>query len=121
MKKSEELRFLMENGALVVQAHLYRQASYIDHIRLFPDCVHGVEIMNACRTELENEMAAHYAKSYALLTLAGTDSHKISKLKKLAGIMTHTPIESESDFCRRVFDGETEIFTLENPFYSEQV
>lgn len=57
MKKSEELEYLMNSGALVIQAHPYREASYIDHIRLFPRQVYGVEVINACRNELENKMA----------------------------------------------------------------
>ena len=61
MKKSDELTFMMEQGALVIQAHPYREASYIDHIRLFPRCIHGVEIVNACRSEEENQMAKIFA------------------------------------------------------------
>ena len=57
MKKSEELPFLASHGALVIQAHPYRQDKHIDHIRLFPHCIEGVETINACRTELENRMA----------------------------------------------------------------
>ena len=121
MKKSEELAFLMKSGALVIQAHPCRESHYIDHIRLFPRCVHGVEVVNACRTDFENEMAALYAKNYALLPFAGTDSHSINNRKKLAGMMTRTPIEDEADFCRRVLNGEAEIFTLENPFFTESV
>ena len=36
MSKKELLRLLMDDGALVIQAHPYREAGYIDHIRLFP-------------------------------------------------------------------------------------
>ena len=36
MKKTEELALMMENGALVIQAHPFREATYIDHLRLFP-------------------------------------------------------------------------------------
>ena len=64
MKKSEELPFLREQGALVIQAHPFRDSSYIDHIRLFPRCVDGVEILNSGRPAFENEMAELYAKKY---------------------------------------------------------
>ena len=57
MKKSQVLPYYMEHGALVIHAHPFREAGYIDHIRLFPRCVQGVEIYNACRTDFENEMA----------------------------------------------------------------
>ena len=54
MSKRKELEFMAENGALVIQAHPYREAGYIDHIRLFPRNIHGVEITNANRTDEEN-------------------------------------------------------------------
>jgi len=113
MKKSEELKYLMENGALVIHAHPYREAGYIDHIRLFPRCVEGVEVMNACRTELENKMADIYADNYGLLKFAGSDNHRASELKNLAGIETDTPIENEDDFVSRIRSGNYRIFTLE--------
>ena len=68
MKKSVELNYLAENGALVIHAHPYRESSYIDHIRLFPRLVHGVEV-NASRTKEENEIAKLYAKHYNLLLI----------------------------------------------------
>ena len=62
MEKREELAFLMEAGAFVVQAHPYREAHYIDHIRLFPRNVHGVEVVNSSQAPAANKMAAVYAK-----------------------------------------------------------
>ncbi len=123
MKKSEELRFLMDSGALVVQAHPYREASYIDHIRLFPRCVQGVEVINTSQKdfELRTKLSEYYAAAYGLLRFAGSDNHNAKRAKLLAGLEFCTPIENEADFCRRVLNGEAEIFTFENPFYTEQV
>ena len=64
MQKSEQLKFFMENGALVIHAHPFREAGYIDHIRLYPRCVHGVEVLNATKTDFENKMAKIYAEEY---------------------------------------------------------
>jgi len=114
MKKSEELAFMMENGALVIQAHPYREASYIDHIRLFPRHVHGVEIINACRTDEENGMAKIYAEHYDLIKFAGSDNYSASKQKKLAGICCEEPICSVEDFISKVKADKTQIFTLTN-------
>ena len=113
MQKSDELILLMESGALVIQAHPFREADYIDHIRLFPRCVHGVEIINACRTDFENKMAEIYAESYSLLTFAGSDNHSAERQGRLAGMCSETPIADEQDFVRRVKSGEMKIFTLE--------
>jgi len=110
MKKSEELPYLAEHGALVIHAHPFREAGYIDHIRLFPRAVHGVEIINANRTEFENEMAAQYAKNYTLLTFAGTDNHLGGAQKKLAGIETDRPIQNERDFVEMIKNQEHRIF-----------
>lgn len=114
MRKSQELALFMENGALVIQAHPYREASYIDHIRLFPRAIHGVEVINAGRTELENKMAKLYAENYGLLEFAGSDNHLASAQKsfsgKLAGMCSETPIIDEKEFIRLVLEGKMRIF-----------
>ncbi len=114
MKKSRELPFLMEQGALVIQAHPFREASYIDHIRLFPRGVEGIETVNACRKEFENKMADIYADYYGFAKFAGSDNHKGSEQKLLAGMCSERPITSEADFISAYRSGELEIFTEEN-------
>lgn len=102
MKKSEELTFLAGEGALIIQAHPFREASYIDHIRLFPRYVHGVEVINGCRTDFENDMAKHYADSYSLVDFAGTDNHIGGRKARLCGMEFESPITSEADFVEKV-------------------
>ncbi len=114
MKKSEELDFLRSEGALVIQAHPYRDSAYIDHIRLFPRNIDGVEIINANRSDFENEMARHMAESYGLLEIAGTDNHAGAGQVKLAGVESSCPIESESDFIKLVRSRKNGIFTMVN-------
>lgn len=114
MHKSEELAFLMDSGALVIQAHPFREAHYIDHIRLYPRQIHGVEVMNANRTEAENALAKLYAAHYGLLETAGSDNHVGPNQKKLAGICCETPICSVEDFIHRVKNQQIEIFTAVN-------
>lgn len=112
MVRSELLTFLMNSGALVIQAHPYREASYIDHIRLFPRHVHGIEIINASRPAFENDMAAYYAQYYGLIPVAGSDNHNATKKKALAGVEFDSPIRDEADFVARVIAREAKIFTL---------
>lgn len=112
MKKTEELKLFMESGALVIQAHPFREAGYIDHVRLFPRCVHGVEVLNACRTEHENKMAKVYAQGYNLIEFAGTDNHDGGNRKLLAGMCSENPIADETDFVTRIKNGEMEIFEM---------
>ncbi len=117
MIKSEELNFLRSTGALVVQAHPFREARYIDHIRLFPRNIEGAEVINAERTDFENDMAALYAKSYGLLVTAGSDNHFANRIKRLAGMDSQTPINCVQDFIDAVRAGSMTLFCVDNPEY----
>ena len=110
MQKSEELTFMRKNGALVIQAHPYRKAEYIDHIRLYPEHIDGVEIINIRRPEFENKMAMIFADQYKLLKTAGTDNHDGANQKRFAGLFSETPLVDERDFINRVRNGEMNIF-----------
>lgn len=112
MKKTEELALMMREGALVIQAHPFREAAYIDHIRLFPRSVHGVEIINTGRTELENRMAGLYAQNYNLIEFAGSDNHEGGRRKLLAGMCSDTPLQDEQDFVNRVKARGMQIFQI---------
>ncbi|MBE6658996.1 MAG: histidinol phosphatase [Ruminococcaceae bacterium] len=110
MPKSKLLPMLIDEGALVIHAHPFREASYIDHIRLYPRCVHGVERFNACRSEFENRLAGQYAENYGLIPFAGSDNHAASGLTTLGGMRTEKPIADEADFVRTVLAGGAEPF-----------
>ncbi len=114
LPKSKLLPQLMASGALVVQAHPFREASYIDHIRLFPRCVHAVETYNACNCDFFNEMAKHYAESYRLLPFAGSDNHSAGNNQFYGGMMAETPIFDEADFVRKVLKKEMRLFRRVN-------
>ena len=115
LSASALLTLCREEGALVVHAHPFREASYIDHIQLYPRHVDAVEIYNACRTDFENEMAKQYAENYAIAPFMGSDNHAAGKRPKLGGVEFDTPITSESDFVSRVKAGEAVLFRMENP------
>ncbi len=114
MKISEELDFMRSEGALVIHAHPFREASFIDHIRLFPRNVDGVETINSSRSDFQNTLADQYADNYGLLKIAGSDNHGASRKRLLAGVCTEAPLESEQDFIRCVRAGEAQIFTFVN-------
>ena len=119
MKKSEELPFLQSQGALVIQAHPFRDSSYIDHIRLFPRCIDGVEILNSSRPAFENEMAKLFADHYGFVCqTAGSDNHRAGDCPLLAGMECDTPLESVADYIARVRAGSMHIFTIDR---SEEV
>ena len=114
--KSQMLTAILEAGALVIQAHPFREANYIDHIRLFPRHVQGVEVYNANRTEFENRLAEQYAENYGHLRFAGSDNHSASRQLRLGGMATDTPIASVEDFVSRVLSGEAKPFKREKDF-----
>ena len=110
MSTKQALALAIEEGALVIHAHPFREAGYIDHIRLFPRSVHGVEIINACRTDFENDMAKDYADNYKLLYFAGSDNHIASNQKLLSGVSFETSLVDELDFVKRVKNNQMGIF-----------
>ena len=112
MRQSDKLTLMRESGALIVQAHPFREAWYIDHIRLFPRHVDGVEIMNANRPDDENNLAKIYCEHYGLIKFAGSDNHSAAKQNKLFGLCFEEPICSVKDFIEKAKNGKAEIFTL---------
>ncbi len=114
MKQSDKLTLMRESGALIIQAHPFREAWYIDHVRLFPKHVHGVEIMNANRPDEENNLAKIYCEHYGLIEFAGSDNHSASKQKKLFGVCFDEPICSIEDFIEKAKNRKAEVFKLTN-------
>lgn len=114
MKKSDQLTYFMKSGALVIQAHPFREAGYIDHIRLYPRCVHGVEVINATKKDSENEIAKMYAKHYELIEFAGTDNHHVKEDKPyLAGMESEVPITDEKHFVKAVKNRKMTPFVID--------
>jgi len=123
MKKTDELAFMMAEGALVIQAHPYREAHYIDHIRLFPRSVHGVEVINSGQPWEANEMAPYYAKQYGLLITAGSDNHWGSRVfeklrqkgyrPEIAGMETNIEILCLQDYIQQIKQGTMKIFLID--------
>jgi len=112
MGKREELALLAEHGAYIVHAHPFREAGYIDHIRLYPRSVHAVESTNAARLDSENLMAHLYAEQYGLPELAGSDNHWAGNVKTLAGMECPRPLDSVEDFISAAVNGELRPFII---------
>ena len=122
MKKSIELLYLKEAGALVIQAHPYREANYIDHIRLFPRSVHGAEIYNSGQAWESNEPAVLYARHYGLFTTCGSDNHwagnVFNKLREkgfrpeIAGMCSDTEIFTVDDYILKIKAGTMKMFLM---------
>lgn len=79
-----QYRIVHEGGGIVMHAHPYREEWYIPEIRLFPEYVDGVEIVNAThschlsKSHYDPEFdarAIEYAKKHNFITCAGSDVH----------------------------------------------
>ncbi len=70
-----------EHGGFVSHAHPFREASYIETIRLFPGLVDAVEVINASHIDPKfDEKAMAYAQKHSLLQTSGSDSHHLDGL-----------------------------------------
>lgn len=70
------IRVVHDHGGFIVHAHPFREAPYIPRIRLYPQWVDAVEVINASHLDPSfNEKAKEYAKKHGLLQLSGSDSH----------------------------------------------
>lgn len=114
LPRKEVLTMMERDGALIVQAHPFREASYIDHVRLFPYQVHAVEIDNCGNKEFQNNMARLYADVYNLHHFAGSDNHISRYISRLAGMEFEEPIGSIDDFIEKVKAGKGHPFSLDN-------
>ena len=106
--------YMNNKGYLTVQAHPFREANYIDHIRIYPETI-GVETLNAARNEKCNKFADFYADLYEKPKLAGSDIHHTSQ-KLLSGLEFDEKIESVQDFIERVLSNKQKLFIQENNY-----
>ena len=114
MSRTDMLTLMAESGALIVQAHPYREAHYIEYIRLFPRHVHAVEVINCANKDFQNDLAEVYADTYGLSKTAGSDNHISRYMDTLAGVEFDTPLRDVHDFVERIKAGEGKCFVIEN-------
>ena len=96
------IRLVHQCGGLIVHAHPFREADYIDTIRLYPYDVDAVEVFNAGNRDPEfDRRAMWYADSYGLIKLAGSDRHEPHSKAACAVVFDEKP-ESIGEFIRLV-------------------
>ena len=103
------MKKVREDGGLVIHAHPFREAGYIDMIRLIPRDVDGVEVLNSSMKDEFNRRAEWYAESYGLLRSAGSDNH-VGRREKLAGVLLPERLRTGADFVRLMKSGAAELF-----------
>jgi hypothetical protein len=75
MELKPALKYFREQNAFIIHAHPFREASYINEIRLLPEYVDAVEVYNAGHTREFDRKAKNYAEKYNLPQTAGGDAH----------------------------------------------
>ena len=108
-KLREYMSKAREDGGLVIHAHPFREAGYIELIRLIPRDVDGVEVINSSMKPEVNRRAEWYAGEYGLLRSAGSDNH-VGKREWLGGVWLPERITSAADFVRLMKEGKGETF-----------
>lgn len=101
-----------QSGGYTVHAHPFREADYIDLIRLFPRKVDAVEVLNACRTKFENKQAGKYADEYGLKKTCGSDNH-VGYLKNVAALVLDFKPNSTAEIMGAVMQNRCRIESYE--------
>lgn len=90
------------SGGFISHAHPFRKASYISEIRLYPEYVDAVEVINTSHADPEfDRKAFEYAKHNSLLMTSGSDAHRIDHPKGGGLIFPHR-LGSIQDFIDNI-------------------
>ena len=91
-----------ESGAVLVHAHPFREAGYLQEIKLVPQWIDGVEVYNGGNAEqIYNDRAKWFAEQYGFVQTGGSDNHH-TWFNKLSGIYTDKPLMSIDDYVKAV-------------------
>lgn len=95
-------------GGLVVQAHPFRERSYLSEVYVHPYQCDAFEVANAGNPHEQNRMAYRYAEEHNILMTAGSDIHKVGVTENncIYGMCFDTPLTSASDYAKRIKSGQ---------------
>ncbi len=94
-----------EAGAIMIQAHPYRERGYLSAIHLTPDACDGAEVYNAANPDWQNALAYEYAKDNKLRMAAGSDIHNF-RLEDMGGMSFPYPISTIKEFAQAFLAGD---------------
>lgn len=104
----EQYRHVHEDGGYVVHAHPFRIRPYIKEIRLFPEYVDAVEVINIknMNNNFDRE-ALLYARKHKLPVTAGTDAHGEEDIH--SGLAFNHKLTGIEDFITGIKSGNYEL------------
>jgi hypothetical protein len=103
--RGEQYRTVRAAGGCVVQAHPFRQHSYIRRIVLSAGCVDAVEVTNAANyMQSYDALAMRYAQKCGLQVIAGSDVHDTNHFwnGEMFGVYSENKLHSINDFVDAV-------------------
>ena len=109
-----------------MHAHPYREEWYIPEIRLFPECVDGVEGINATHSNSHSQShkdpafddrAVTYAREHGLPMSAGSDMHTVNLFG--GGVAFCRRLTSGQDYVRAIKGGEDYVLTNGEIWYDK--
>ena len=95
------------SGAIMIQAHPFRERRYLSEIHITPGVSDGVEVYNASNVDWQNALAYMYAGEHGFLMSAGSDIHNFA-LEDMGGMSFDHPIDSIEEYVRAFMAGEGE-------------
>ncbi|MBQ7678932.1 MAG: PHP domain-containing protein [Butyrivibrio sp.] len=101
----EQFHLVHEGGGLIVHCHPFREASYLNHISLFPLFTDAVEVVNAAHKDPSyDEQARLYARIHNFPVTAGSDIHRTTL--SLGGMAFQHKLNDAGDYIRAVMNRE---------------
>jgi hypothetical protein len=110
--RGEQYAQVRAAGGCVIQAHPFRQHSYIRRVVLSSGCVDAVEAANAGNAEQSYDaLAMRYAQKMKLPFTAGSDIHEEGQLRsgKIYGVFFEKKIGTAAELVNAVCNGITGI------------
>ena len=108
----EYANLVHKNNGFLVHAHPFREASYINEIRLFPEITDAVEVLNGAQlSESFNKKADDYANLHNFPKTSGSDAH-CTDHKSFCGMKFNHRLEDIQDFIFSVKNKENSFFVV---------
>ncbi len=101
----EVYRAVHEAGAIMIQAHPYRERGYLSEINLTPDVSDGAEVYNAANPDYQNALGYEYAAERGFLMAGGSDIHYFGQ-ENMGGTSFPYPIETIEDYVKAFMAGD---------------
>jgi len=92
-------------GGIMVQAHPYRERSYLSEINLTPSICDGVEVYNACNPDWQNCLGYEYGQKNKFRMSAGSDIHNPGQ-PDMGGMRFDHKINSIDEYVKAFLNNE---------------